>query len=219
MPFLIFLLGIGAFIVSVVYMLAKVFTSLAAAPGSRQWNQIIGRLRSSVQPLTAQLIPWDGKDILPLLSVAELKAKGGWLFQDNTQTGVIETIYQEPVVAISAISAGKSKIMMARTSNREFVFQTKPKEIAIWVDGQPFAVLAGGALLSAGKNAQLLAQVEGSSDNRQIPVRIGNQTAFTVANTKALPESPIPRALTPLRDFNEQEELIVLALTILSQYK
>jgi hypothetical protein len=219
MPFLIFLIGISAFIVSVVVMISRVFSGISALPGSRQWDQMIKTLRDATQPSMSKLVPWDGNDLMPLLSIGKVVPVRRLFSSNKAHSGIVNTIYQEPVIAVSDMRIGKNSIMMARTSNREFVFRSKPNEVEIWVNSQPFAVLAGGALLTSGKTPKLLAQIEPSGDNRQLPVRLGDKTALTIANPAEPPSSPNPRALMLLRPLNPEEEVAVLALTILFQCK
>jgi hypothetical protein len=219
MFFLTFLLTVSAFIISVVVMISKAFTSISALPGSRQWDVMINSLRTATQPYMTTLVPWDGKDLLPLLSVGSIMAKKGLFSSGKVNAGVVQTIYQEPVIAVANAGIGKNSILLARTSNREFVFRTKPNEVEIWLNSQPFAVLSGGALLSSGRNAKLLAQIEPSTDDKQLPVRLGDKTALTIANPVLPQATPNPRALLMLRDLNSEEEVAALALTILYQCK
>lgn len=217
MKFLIFLFGLGAFVVSLFVMIARTFFSIAVQPGSRQWEALIAKLRNKLEPVRGQLTPWDGKDMMPLLSLLQ-PGKSGGMFSDSIKSGMVNTIYQEPVVAIAEMQSGKERVLLARTSDREFVFRTKAKEVEIWMNGQPFGVLSGGSLLASGRNPKLLAQIAPSEEESlQLPVLMGNNTALTMVNPKHPPASPNPRALTLLRDLNTDEEAAALALAILYQ--
>lgn len=219
MGFTIFLVGTSTFIVSVVYMLSKAFAGATAKPGSRQWDNMIKMLRTATQGYMQTLVPWDGKDLLPLLSIGKVDDKKGWFVSTKAVAGVVDTIYQEPVIAVADVQIGKNSIMMARTSKHEFVFSTKAGEVEIWLNSQPFAVLASGALLASGKNPKLLAQIEPSDEKRQLSVRLGDKTALTIANPEAPQATPNPRALMLLRELTPEEEVAVLALTVLYQCK
>ncbi|MEY3243480.1 MAG: hypothetical protein RIR11_4919 [Bacteroidota bacterium] len=215
----VFIIGIFSFFISVVWMLVKAFGNIAAQPGSRQWDSLVNRLRTVLEQEKANLIPWDGKDLMPLLSLSNLKNHSKWYETGSTRKGTIDTIYQEPVIAVAEISLGKSKIAVARTSNQEFVYRIKDKDVEIWVNSQPYAVLSGGALLASGKNSKLLAQIQANNDERSLPVALGNQTTLTLSNPALPPLSPNPRAMLLLRDLNAEEETAALSLAILYQLR
>jgi hypothetical protein len=213
----VFIFGVFSFILSVVWMLAKAFGNISAQPGTRQWDSLVNRLRSILEK--SMLIPWDGKDLMPLMSLGNFKKHNKWYETGNTRKGTIDTIYQEPVIAIAEISLGKSKVAVARTSTQEFVFRIKDKDVEIWVDSKPYAVLSGGALLASGKNSKLLAQIQANNDERSLPVALGNQTTLTLSNPALPPLSPNPRAMLLLRDLNAEEETAALSLAILYQLR
>ena len=215
----VFIIGSFSFIFSVVWMLAKAFGSIAAQPGTRQWDSLVTRLRALLEKDKANIIPWDGKDLMPLLSLGNLKNQHKWYETSNIRKGTIDTIYQEPVIAIAEIGLGKTKVAVARTSSQEFVFRIKEKDVEIWVNSQPFAVLSGGALLASGKNSKLLAQIQANDDERSLPVALGNQTTLTLSNPQLPPLSPNPRAMLLLRDLNAEEETAALSLAILYQLR
>jgi hypothetical protein len=109
---------------------------------------------------------------------------------------------------------GKNGVLIARTKDKEFIFNIKGNETEMWLNGQALGVLAGGALLAPGRGSHLLAQVEVNKDENQFPVILGNNTAAAIANP-ARTDSPNPRAVTLLRNLNPDEENVVLALTVL----
>jgi hypothetical protein len=129
------------------------------------------------------------------------------------------TFFEQPQKPVAEISLGKSKIAVARTSNQEFVYRIKDKDVEIWVNSQPYAVLSGGALLASGKNSKLLAQIQANNDERSLPVALGNQTTLTLSNPALPPLSPNPRAMLLLRDLNAEEETAALSLAILYQLR
>lgn len=217
--FLIFLIGIGAFIVSSVLMIARTFMAGVLQPGSRRWDALIARLRAQVQHNRSVLVPWDGADMMPLLSMVKLEPKGGW-WSEQLNTGTLTTIYQEPVAAIAQARTGKEMVTLAATSNSEYVFRHKGKEVEIWLNGQPFGVFTGGALLASGKQSRLLAQIEPVSEPAlQLPVLIGKGTALMLTNPDRPAGTPYPRAVTLLRNLQPEEEASALALAILYQVR
>ena len=204
---------------SLVTLLIRAFGGMMIQPGTRQWDSLIIRLRTHLSAHKSDLIPWDGKDLMPLLSFAQLKLKSSWWEAGKVRTGTINSIFQEPVVALAEMDMGKFKIAVAQTAALELVFRMGEKDVDIWVNSQPFGVLSGGALLSSGRTAKLLAQIQPSNDERNVPVVINNQTTLTLSNPKLPPTSPNPRALLLLRDLNAEEEVAALALAILYQLR
>ncbi len=200
-------------------VLINVFGNFMLQPGSRQWDALIQRLRGHIQEIKASLIPWDSKDLMPLLSFADLKSKSSWFETGNVRVGTIYTIYQEPVVALCECTIKGSKVAVAQTGKHEFVFRMRERDVEIWVNSQPFGVFSGGSLLASGKSSKLLAQVQHSGDDRHLPIVIGNQTVLTLNNPKYPPASPNPRALLVLRDLQPEEEVAVLSLAILYQLR
>jgi hypothetical protein len=201
-------------------VLINVFGSLMLQPGSRQWDALVHRLRGHIQDLKSALVPWDGKDMMPLLSIGELKRKSTWFESGTIRTGSIATIYQESVVAICECTLNKgSKVALAQTSKYEFVYRMRERDVEIWVNSQPFGVFSGGSLLASGRGSRLLAQIQPGSDDRNLPVVMGTQTVLTLTNPKYPPASPNPRAILLLRDLQPEEEVAALALIILYQLR
>jgi hypothetical protein len=207
----------GVFISGAVYLLSKTFLSVVSNPESKAWKRTVERLRARLKRKYPELIPWD-KEMLSLLSHNRELKKPGWF--DNVYEGVYLSIFHEPVLAFVQMRSGQDSVMVARTSDREFVFRQKKGETEIWINGQPFAVLVNGNLLAAGKGSRVIAQVDAQSGEPQFPVVLGNQTAASISNPEgALERSPNPRVLTLLRETNAEEDNALLALAILQMAK
>ena len=211
LPFFTLLSAIS--IGSVFEIIGNLIDENMSGPGTKAWNNRVQRLRDALQKFTTSLVPWDA-EMLRLLSLNRVQVqKPGWF--GRPAGGVFTSIYQEPVVAYVLESAGKSKLLMARSSDREFVFRLKEKETEIWVNRQPLGVLVKGALLAAGKTSNLLAQMDlNTADAEQTLLNVGNKPAATLTNP-AKADSPMPRAVVLLRELTQEEETIVLALAIL----
>ncbi len=204
----------GSFVAGIIYLLARLIGSINFNPESRAWQRTLENLRSRLrQQAAGALVPWDG-EMLSLLSLNRSRLKKPGFFS-STAEGVFTSIFQEPVLAYAQQKTGKTSVLLARTSNREFIFRMKGRETEIWLDGQPFATLTGGSLIAAGRNGRLLARIEPKSDEVQFPVLLGNATAAAIANPDKA-DSPNPRALTLLRPVSAEEEQALLALTVLT---
>ena len=215
--FLFMLLTACAFLVGIIWVVARALGQATFKVDSKAWKNTLNQLRAQLQTSTA-LVPWDG-EMLSLLSLNhQVGKKAGWF--DNHTQGVFTSIYQEPVLAYAEKKSGNNNtLLLARTSDREFVLHRKGKETEIWVNGQPLGVYTDGVLLAPGNKGQLLARVESEPGESQYPVVLGNNTAAAI-NNPALPgRSPNPRALTLLRDLQPEEESTLLALTLLQMTK
>lgn len=203
----------GLFITGLFYFIASVLGSIVFNPESRAWQALLAKLRDRVRGrMDVVLAPCDTENLSQLSLKPKILKKAGW--RDSTFEGIFYTIYKEPLVVFAGQRSGKTAAIVARSSEHEFVFREKGKETEIWQDGQPFAVLVNGALLSAGKQGKLLAKFETDADLRQWPVLIGRDEAATLTNAERA-VSPIPRALTLLRNMPPEEEKVLLLLSVM----
>jgi len=206
---LFMLLMVSTFVVGVVWTIARAIFNISLSPDTKAWRSLLERLRSRLRSQTTTLIPWD-REMPALLSLNRVAVKKpGWF--DSISEGVLTTIYHEPVLSYVYRPSGKNTVVVARTSNREFILNKKAKEIEIWVNNAPFGTLANGALLAAGRDSRLMARLEFDPLESQFPVVFGNKTAATIINP-AKTDSPNPRALSLLRDLSPDEENAMLAL-------
>lgn len=212
LPFLTLVFLAGSVIVGILYVIARFLSQINFNPESQAWKKAVEGLRTRLKSQAAgALVPWDG-EMLSLLSLNRSITKKPGFF-NNTSEGVFTTIFQEPVLAYAEQKSGNTGLLIARTSDREFIFRKKGKETEIWLNGQPFGVLVDGALLAAGKTSRLLARLEKKPGEIQFPVLLADKTAATITNPD-MADSPNPRALTLLRELSGEEESAVLALTV-----
>ncbi|MBV6442559.1 MAG: hypothetical protein EPGJADBJ_04277 [Saprospiraceae bacterium] len=207
----------GSIIVGIFYLIAKLLGQINFNPESQAWKKTVEGLRTRLRAVAAgALVPWD-KEMLALLSLNRINVKKPGFFS-STAEGVFTTIFQEPVLAYTEQKSGNTGVIVARTSDREFIFRLKGKETEIWLNGQPFGILVDGSLLAAGKTSRLLARIEKKTGEAQFPVLLGDSVVASIANP-ALADSPNPRALTLLREVSAEEESVLLALTVLQVIK
>jgi hypothetical protein len=208
----------GLFITGIFYFVASVLSRIAFNPDSRAWKELLNKLRARVrQKNSTPLHSIDSEALTQLLLKPKILKKAGW--RDSTFEGVFSTIYQEPVLVFAGQrSGGNTAAIVAQTSEKEFVFRQKGKETEIWQDGQPYAVFVNGALLSSGKQAKMLAKLEPDSELRQWPVLLGHSEGATLTNAERA-ISPIPRAVTLLRNLSPEEEQALLVLWVIQGLK
>ncbi len=207
----------GFFISGVVMLLARAIGQLSLNPQSAAWKRTLEKLRERIRKQAGKnLIPWD-TEMLGLLSTNRTIIKKPGFF-DLYSEGMYSTIYQEPVLVYVGLKTGKTSVLVASTSDREFIFRQKDKEIEIWLNEQPLGLFVDGTLLAPGRGSKLLARMEAGGTEASLPVLIGDKTAAAITNP-ALASGPNPRALTLLRTLDLNEENALLALTILKMTK
>ena len=209
---LLLVLMVGGFIIGILYLIARLLGQINFNPESQAWKKMVEVLRTRLQSQAAgALVPWD-QEMLSLLSLNREKLKKSTFF-NNFSEGMLTTIFQEPVLAFAEQKSGRNAVLIARTSDREFIFRMKGRETEIWLNSQPFGVLVDGSLLAAGRGGRLLGRVDVNAQEVQYPVTLDNKVAASIANPSKA-DSPNPRALTLLRELTAEEETVLLALTI-----
>lgn len=208
---------VGLFIVGFFYFLASILGNIAFNPESRAWKELIAKLRGRVNArIVDALAPMDTENLSQLSLNPKIFKKSSW--GDPIFEGSFSTIYKETVMVFAGQKSGKTSVIVARTSGKEFVFRQKAKETEIWEAGQPYAVYVDGALISAGKQSRMLARITPDTELRQWPVLLGQSESATLTNgDRAI--SPIPRAVTLLRNLSPEEEQVMLVLAVMQGLK
>ena len=206
------LLTTAFFITGIIYLIAKAFGQIAWNPESKAFKRMLAALRERLKTVSSGLVPWD-HEMLALLSLNHAnEKKPGWF--NPFSSGQITTIYQEPVVAYVTQQMGKAKVTIARTSDREFIFRKKDKEVEIWLNNAPFGIFVDGALLAPGKGSRLLARLEEKPDESFSPLILGDAKAVALSNAERA-SGPNPRALTLVHELDPEAENIALAMALL----
>lgn len=200
-------------VADLVNLVMRTLDEAIAGPGTKAWNNRVQRLRNAVQSLAGGLVPWDA-EMLRLLSLNRSRHQKPGMF-GRPEGGVFTSIYHEPILAYVLEVRGKNRLLLARTTDREFVFRLKEKDTEIWVNREPLGVLNNGALLAAGRGGKLLARFDPDSAGALPQVVYVNDKPAAALNHPGMSESPMPRALTLLRELSPEEEGIVLALAVL----
>lgn len=206
-------LMLGLFITGVFYFVANVLSSLAFNPASRAWRELVQKLRTRIRIRLGQqsLMPLNSETLTHLSSKPKILKKAGW--RDGVFEGVLQTIYQEPVAFFAGQKSGKTAAIVFQAADREFTLRKKGKETEIWLNGDPYAVLVDGVLISAGRQGKMLAKLDLDSELRQWPVMVGQGESATLTNLERA-VSPIPRAISLLRNISPDEEQALFALAI-----
>ncbi|HLP92400.1 MAG TPA: hypothetical protein VK168_00075 [Saprospiraceae bacterium] len=210
-------LMLGLFITGVFYVVANFLSGLAFNPASRAWRELVQKLRTRNRIRAGQtLMPLNTETLSHLSLKPKILKKAGW--RDGIFEGVFSTIYQEPVAVFAGQKSGKTSAVVVQAADREFIIRQKGKETEVWLNGDPYAVLVDGVLLSAGRQGKMLAKMDLDTDLRQWPVIIGQGESATLTNLERA-VSPIPRAVGLLRPLSAEEEQALLVLAIIEGKK
>ncbi|HAD13026.1 MAG TPA: hypothetical protein DCF33_11395 [Saprospirales bacterium] len=205
-------LMLGLFITGLFYFVANVLSGLAFNPASRAWRELIQKLRTRNRIRMANApLPLNTETLTHLSGKPKILKKAGW--RDGVFEGVYQTIYQEPVAYFAGQKSGKMAAVVVRLEDRELILRKKGKETEIWLNGDPYAVLVDGMLLSSERHGKMLAKLNLDADLRQWPVIIGQGESATLTNLDRA-VSPIPRAVGLLRNLSPEEEQVLLVLTM-----
>ncbi len=213
--FLVVALTLAFLITTVIYLVKRAFSDVrlsVSGNNNSAFRDVLEQLRRQVKALMPELVPWDG-EMFSLLSLKQqpVRSKGGFR---ASATGYLLSIFQEPVVAFAAQSAGKHKVVVGRLHDREFVFRQRDKEAEIWLNGEPFGTFTGGALLSADKGARLLAKLEEKPSEQHSEVLLSSGRSVSLTNRERA-SGPNPRAAVLVRELTREEENAALAVALL----
>lgn len=217
-PFIFFLaifVG-GAFAILALYFLY--FALIHYQPGKGKIRTDLKKMKNEIAPYIEELVPWT-KEELELLSSNQVKQKisKGII---TTAEGVFNSIYHEPLIAYSYkkyISSKDDEVIYARTSNHEFVYRTKKGSTELIIDNQKVGVINQQGLLHGGRRKRLLARINKSENELELPIIIGDKERGTLIKPES--DAVNPRAFQFVREMGKNEEAVFLSLAVFELIK
>lgn len=217
-PFIFFLaifVG-GAFAILALYFLY--FALIHYQPGKGKIRTDLKKMKNEIAPYIEELVPWT-KEELELLSSNQVKQKisKGII---TTAEGVFNSIYHEPLIAYSYkkyISSKNDEVIYARTSNHEFVYRTKKGATELIIDNQKVGVINQQGLLHGGRRKRLLARINKSENELELPIIIGDKERGTLMKPES--DAVNPRAFQFVREMGKNEEAVFLSLAVFELIK
>jgi len=216
MSFLSALLSlVGFFVVSVVGLYVLIQYIANFQPGLKKLSRDVKKMGRTLEAERETLIPFDREEmnLLSFNQVDQSRKKG----VVTTHTGVLTTIYHEPVISYSYRKyPGNpvSAVLCAQTKTHEFVYILKKGKVFMEVDGSPLGELRDQSRLYGARNQQLLARIEREASDELLPVTILNREVGRLAKPSQSAHSNT-RAFQVLGQMEDEERLILLSLTIL----
>lgn len=187
---------------------------LKVPPGTRKINQDLGIMREIIRPVQHQLIPFQEENEIELMSLNyELKSqKQGF---DKIITGTIQSIYYEPMVTFAYkdyINGVRDALLVCRTKSMEFIYRIKKKDADVYFNGNQVAVMDASNTMYGLKSRTILARTKPYS-RELISVWVKDKDMGHMFNPLQ-PHGHQQRAFTLIKDLQDEEERIFLAITL-----
>ena len=180
-----------------------------------QKRRDVAKLRESIAQQIESLVALS-KEELELLSINQIDTSTK-LGINTVRTGVFTSIYQEPLVAYARKSYGQSGtelLTLVHTRDQSFVYESSGPKTRVSVDGQQIGTIHSDGNLYDMKDRQV-AHIEADDVLSTHPVKIGSREVGEIVNPM-LANSPNPRAYTFLEPMDTDEQVLFMALTLLS---
>ena len=177
-----------------------------------------GSLRGAINArVAAGLTAWDGESF-GLLAMNAAPDSGKNPFK-NGQTGLITSIYQEPMAAWALAGSMGNGELLIRNSEHEFFYRLKGREVEIRIDDQPFCTLINGILLDVDRRAaRQIGRIEPATELGR-EVFFNDRLLATIVSPGAT-KRMYPKALDGLREpFSEDEKTALAAIIFLEILK
>jgi len=195
----------------VVYLIAsKYFGDFK--PGDAKVNKDIAWMKSEISEFLPKLAPVDQTELETFSLDHKTKSAGGTF--ERAKKGIFFSIFQEDLLAFvhkEYLNGGKMSLTYVKTANHEFVFRSQKDDNMIYCDGNPVGILKGGKALVNTKQ-EVMARID-KSDPNEYAVIMGDKTVAKL-NTPANAPKINPRAFQMMKDVNNDELVVLLAITI-----
>jgi len=187
--------------------------------GSGQWRKGISEkdlklLKQALLSHRSSLVDLD-KEELPLLS---LKQKRNRVKKNSKKllVGAFQSIYQENLLSYAVMNYQHGHhLIVAQTTEQEFVYRVKNKSTDIYVNGSHIGHLDGKGLLSHPVNKNTIAEIDISFSPKYQDIKKADKSIGAVLNP-LVKYGDHERALQNLELQNDDDKLILLSLTFLN---
>ena len=213
--FRIFLMLVLIVFATVIYFATRKLISLFKnfQPKDKNVKKDIDRFRLALAARTEDLVPWSEEE-MQLLSLREVEQK---IKNRGTKEieGTLKSIYQEPMVqyVYKKYVQPTNAVLIAKTSNREFIYRIRKKGIQIYMNNSPLGLLRKNGVLYTSDNKGV-AQIKQNKEAYSIPILVNNQEKGSLLN-KGKTDKEFPRAFELLAPMQTKEEDYFLSIAIL----
>jgi hypothetical protein len=211
--FLLTLLLIATVVVAGVLLIGQFIKNFQ--PGKSKVVEDIRKMKAGMQLFINDLVPWE-KDELDLLSFNQVDKKIAKGMVKKGQ-GVITSIYHEPMIAWSYrryLGSGDNAVLYACTSHHEFVYRIRNNGTTIIIDDQEIGQIRENGVLYSIKTNRMMARINREANQLYLPVLVGDKEVATL-KSPGYAQQTNSRAFELLATMNDEEEAVLLSLTIL----
>ena len=208
---ILFLMAIGTFFI---YGFFQIFTNFN--PSNRKIVKDMAILKEEIKEWRNTLVPWN-KEEMELLSFSQTdqQIKKGL---SKSAKGIFTSIYHEPLIAYNYkqyISTGSTNaLLLAHTSQHEFAFRIKNKEVFINIDKEYAGVLKEDGCFYGGEKERLIARINKEESAKMYPILVGGKAAGNLVNREKA-SVPNPRVFKFVAPLEAAEEKIFISIAVL----
>lgn len=169
-------------------------------------------LREEIKDNISNLVPWNREE-MELFSLSET-SKNNRKRGISTINSVVSSIYHEPLMSYIYKDFGNKrdyKMLLVKTSNREYVYIIKKDVVNIFLNDKPFASIKDNAYLYPPGENKLLAAInlEGGA---YLPLKVQDREVASLTHPQKT-DRVNPRAFEILQQVDNREEELLLALS------
>jgi hypothetical protein len=174
----------------------------------------LGMLRTEIQPLVSELIPFTHQE-LEILSLSFIDKTSGRGF-NKIRKGIFNTIFYEHLMAYSVKQyAPGSHLIIIAVSDREIAYYVKDKVVKVFFGGRELGVMDRQGRLYNTKR-QVIAEIDGNDNLPSHATRIMNEDMGFITNPKFVDKKESTRAYQMIKDMTEDQRSIFMSLTLLN---
>ncbi len=195
------------------YVLYQILSFVFGVGGGRKTNlkKDLKMLREELSPWLDKLVPWKTSemDLLSLDREETVKRKG-WT---KTVTGVIKSIYSEPLAAYAYKLSKKDRMgmLLVRTAEHEIIYEGHNREVKVYVDGVYIGQLLPDGRLMSEDGRNIIARAEEGLSMKAITI---GQKEVAMLNPGNISENYAGRAFEHVESLSEEEAKILTAMSM-----
>jgi hypothetical protein len=210
--FCIFVLAVVGFFATVGMLIYRTFHAIRSNPEGAGFQETVKRMQNELNTV-GNLAPW-APDTLELVCARPItQLQKGWFLQSNN-SGVLGTIYQEPIANYTKTNLGNSFLLLVGTQTDTFLYRKTSKQTEIWINQELAGVLVENNLLSGDNKGKLLAQLENDVAQTRRTVFFDGKPALSIL-MKPSEEDINPRAVETIIQPQTQDTKLTQALVFL----
>ena len=195
------------------FILFQIYQFIFSIGGSRsKIEKDKKELKEIALELAEDLVPIS-KEELALLS-SKLRSSRVTKGMYYTEKGLLTSVYEEPMVSYGYRNYGRGKsVLVANTAEGNFEFEERKNGVQLRINGFVEGVITEDGILNDAQGNKIAdIHFKANSEYRDIKIRERKVAALLDPENEDITENT--RAYLELKDLNEQEQNILLGMTI-----